>query len=177
MRSDGLLAYEFGEEPGSCELTGHAGLLPYIDLACVLGLLKEADERIGIGGTQGWMDRQHVISLILLNLAGGECVEDIRLLEADEGLCQVVREAEKYGLSKSERRGLESRFRKGRDHTFPSPTRLYEYLNEFHNAGQEQRRVEGKAFIPGKNEHLAGLCAVNKELIGSIPRKGKRLST
>ena len=64
-------------------MCGHAGLLPYIDLACVLGVPKGVDEKVGICGPQGWMDRHHALSLILLNLAGGECVEDIRMLEAD----------------------------------------------------------------------------------------------
>jgi hypothetical protein len=170
MRSDGLLPYEFEEEPTSSELTGHAGLLPYIDLMCVLGMLKEADKKIGIGGEQGWMDRQHVMGFVLLNLAGGENVEDIRLLESDEGLCQVVRQAERYGLSKAERAGLDGRFRRGRDRTFPSETRLYEYLNEFHNPGEEAKRVEGRAFIPKANEYLSGLCKVNTALISSIAR-------
>lgn len=89
MRSDGMLSYKFAEESGKAELTGHAGLLPYIDLACILGLLKEADDRIGVCGDQGWMDRQHILSLILLNLAGGERVEDINMLESDEGLCRI----------------------------------------------------------------------------------------
>jgi hypothetical protein len=137
---------------------------------CVLGILKEADAKIGICGSQGWMDRQHVLSLVLMNLAGGECVEDIRLLEADEGLCRIVRQAEKYGLSKAERQGLEARFRKGRERTFPSCTRLYEYLNEFHNASEEEKRLKGRAFIPGKNEHLAGLCKVNRALLASVVR-------
>ena len=71
MRSDGMLSYEFREESGKTELTGHAGLPPYLDLACILGLLKEADDKIGVCGAQGWMDRQHILSLVLLNLAGG----------------------------------------------------------------------------------------------------------
>ena len=168
MSCDGLLPYEFEEEPTKCELTGHAGLLPYIDLMCVLGVLKEADKKIGIGGGQGWMDRQHVMGFVLLNIAGGECVEDVRLLEADEGLCQIVRQAERYGLSKTERASIEARFRKGRNRTFPSPTRLYEYLNEFHNGSEDAKRIEGRAFIPEKNEHLAGLSEVNKALIKSV---------
>ena len=51
MRSNGMLAYEFGEEPSSAELTGHAGLLLYLDLACVLGVLRAADEKIGACGS------------------------------------------------------------------------------------------------------------------------------
>lgn len=170
MRSDGLLAYEFVEETGSSELTGHAGLLPYVDLACVLGLLKGADEKIGLGGSQGWLDRQHVLGLVLLNLAGGNCVEDIRLLEADQGLCQVVRQAEKYGFSKSERTSIDARFRRGRDRTFPSETRMREYLDEFHNGKEEENRVKGKAFIPKKNEHLSGLCGLNNMLLAGVQK-------
>jgi len=167
MRRDGMLPYEFVEEPGSYEITGHAGLLPYMDLACVLG---EADASVGICGQQGWMDRHHVLSLILLNLAGGECVEDIRMLEADAGLCRVFRQAESYGLSQVERRSLDGRFRKGRDRTFPSETRLYEYLNEFHNISEESKRIKGKALIPAKNEYLSGLCKVNTTLLASVQR-------
>ena len=172
MRSDGMLSYEFSEEPGKAELTGHAGLLPYIDLACILGLLKEADDKIGVCGAQGWMDRQHVLSLILLNLAGGERVEDINMLESDEGLCRIFGSAESYGLSRADRRSIGKRFRKGRTRTFPSPTRLYEYLDEFHNAAEEEKRVEGKAFIPEKNAHLKGIGQANAALVASVQKYG-----
>ena len=170
MRSDGMLPYEFVEEPSSSELTGRAGLLPYIDLACVLGLLKKADENVGVCGSQGWMDRHHILSLILLNVAGGDCVEDIGVLESDCGLCRVFRDAEKYGLSRAQRGELSKRFRKGRSRTFPSATRLYEYLNAFHNELEEVNRIEGKAFIPAKNAHLEGLGEVNKALLTSVQR-------
>ena len=170
MRSDGLLAYEFVEESGKSQLTGRVGLLPYIDLLCVLGVLGQADVKIGICGSQGWLDRQHVMGLVLLNLAGGECVEDIRILEVDEGLCQVVRQAERYGLSNAGRASLEARFRRGRERTFPSETRIREYLDEFHNADEETKRVPGRAFIPQKNRHLAGLGGVNTVLLSSVAR-------
>lgn len=170
MRSDGLLPYEFEEEPTKSRIMGRAGLLVYTDLACVLGLPNAADQEIGACGDQGWMDRHHVLSLILLNIAGGESVEDIRQLEADPGLCEILREAERYGLSKPERKMLDKRFRKGRDRTFPSETRLYEYLNLFHNAQEEAKRVEGKAFIPEKNRYLLGLGEVNRRLVGDVQR-------
>ena len=73
MRSDGMLSYEYAQDSRTTGVTGHAGLLPYIDLACVLGFLKEVDARVGVCGEQGWMDRQHVLFLMLLNLAGGGC--------------------------------------------------------------------------------------------------------
>ena len=90
----------------------------------MVGLLQEVDAKLGVCGEQGWMDREHVLSLIVLNLAGGECVEDIRILSSDAGLCRVARQAEVYGLSRAARREMEKRFRKGRLRTFPCPTRI-----------------------------------------------------
>ena len=43
---------------------------------------------------------------MLLNLAGGECVEDLRLLEKDEGLGRVLRLVETQGMGRKERRAL-----------------------------------------------------------------------
>ena len=165
-----MLPYQYVEEPTAAASTAYGGLFPYLDLACVLGVLEAVDEQVKVCGEQGWRDRQHVLALVLLNLAGGECIEDVRLLEADAGLCRLVREAEKWGLSRPERRELQRRFRKGRERIFPSPTRLYEWLDEFHDATQEQYRVEGKAFIPAKNEHLRGLEAVNRALVAGVQR-------
>ena len=165
-----MLSYEFEAEPTTAHITGYAGLFAYLDLACVLGVLEAVDGKVRVCGVQGWRDRQQVLALALLNLAGGECIEDIRLLEADAGLCRMVREAEKYGLSRPDRRELPRRFRKGRERAFPSPTRLYEWLDEFHDPAQEQLRVEGKAFIPAKNAHLRGLDEVNQALVAGVQR-------
>ena len=148
-----MLPYQYVEEPTTVPVTGYAGLFPYLDLACVLGVLGAVDEKLKVCGEQSWRDRQHVLALVLVNLAGGDCIEDIRL-----------REAEKYGLSRPDRRELQRRFRKGRERAFPSPTRLHEWLDESHDPAQEQLRVEGKAFIPGKNAPLRGLAAVNAAL-------------
>src|SRR3990172_1305047 len=107
----GMLSYEYEAEPTATQITGHGGLLPYADLACVLGVLESIDERVGVCGKQGWRDRQHILALMLLNLAGGECVEDIGLLEADAGLCRIVRQAERWGLNRGQRTPLQRRVR------------------------------------------------------------------
>jgi hypothetical protein len=52
-----------------------------------------------------------------LNISGGDCVDNVRVLEGDEGFCRVFREIETYGLTGSERRaqgGAERRL-KGAD--------------------------------------------------------------
>jgi len=165
-----MLSYEYEAEPTKTQITGYGGLLPYVDLACVLGVLGAIDERVGVCGNQGWMDRQYILALMLLNLAGGECVEDIGLLEADAGLCRIVRQAERWALPRGQRRQLNKRFRKERSRTFPSPTRLYEYLNAFHDPDQDEQRTHGQAFIPAKGPHLEGLEQVNRALMASVQR-------
>jgi len=104
--------------------------------------------------------------VILLNLAGGECVDDLRVVEGDDGFCRVMRRVELKGMKRRERRELERRWRKERRRAVPSPSSAFRYLDAFHDEEQEKLRVKGKAFIPAMNEHLRGFCGVNKELVG-----------
>ena len=60
---------------------------------------------------QGWTDIQVMTSLMMLNLAGGESVMDLDVLEEDEGFCRVLRQAETYRMHPRERRALEERWR------------------------------------------------------------------
>ena len=70
------------------------------------------ERRVGLrGGGQGWTDSQIITSLILLNLAGGEPVMDLEVLEKDAGLCRVLRHAETHGMRRRERRALKARWR------------------------------------------------------------------
>ena len=57
-------------------------------------------------GGQGWTDSQIVLSLVLLNLAGGDCVDDVKIIEADDGFCEVLKKAEIHGLRRKVRRTL-----------------------------------------------------------------------
>ena len=80
------LPYEYEIEESKAGLTIFGGLPTYLDLAAATGFLKAIDEHLRIrADAQGWMDRQMILSLVLLNLVGGDCVEDIDKLEADEG--------------------------------------------------------------------------------------------
>lgn len=171
MRESGVLPFDYCEGPDRSETTGLAGLLPCADLACVLGLLDSVDRHLSLSGRQGWLDRQHVVALLWLNLIGGDCVDDIDKLEADAGACRLFRSAERYGLSRSARRDLDRRFRRGRLRSFPSATRLHEFLEEFHNASEDGKSSQGSAYIPAMNAHLAGLCRVNEDLIREVCRR------
>ena len=137
----------------------------YLDLARVLGLSESVQKYVRVReGTQGYTDAQMITALVLLNLAGGDCVDDLRVLEGDEGFCRVLRRVELQGMKRQERRALERRWRKERRRAVPSPSAAFRYLSAFHDEEQESGRQAGKAFIPGANEPLRGLAQVNRGL-------------
>ena len=104
-----------------------------------------------------------------MNLAGGDCVEDLKILESDEGFCEILKKMESNGLTRKIRRILERRWRKEQKRCVPSPSAVFRYLKEFHDAEQEKRRGEStvKAFIPAPNENLKGFVNINKELFST----------
>jgi hypothetical protein len=161
------LPYEYEIEKGKAGLTAFGGLPTYLDLVSATGFQESIEKHLKIrSGDQGWTDRQIILSLVLLNLAGGDCVEDMEKLERDEGFCRILRKVEEQGLTRKERRGLKNRWRKGRGRTLPSASVLFRYISNFHDTEAENRREKGKAFIPEKNDHLKAFARINGKLIG-----------
>ena len=169
--AQGVLPFKYEEEKKDTGMTALAGLPVYLDLAYRSGLLEAIRRHLQVReGRQGWTDEQIMVSLILLNLAGGDCVEDLRKLEGDEGFCKVLRRVELKGLKRKERRAIERRWRKERRRSVPSPSAVFRYLETFHDPEQEKERKEGKAFIPVPNKHLQGFTKVNGEFIEFMQR-------
>ncbi len=164
-----VLPYKYEAEKNESGLTALGGLPVYLDLARVAGLRGALTKHLGVRrGSQGWDDSQVVTALMLLNLAGGDCVEDLETLEADEGFCRVVRRVEHHDLPRNERRAMEKRWRKEKKRTLPSASSVFRYLYKFHDQKQEELRQEGKAFIPAANEHLRGFAKVNRDLLSFL---------
>src|SRR6266567_6907160 len=109
-RFSGLIPIVLEEDPTDCATTAYAGILPYLDLWKVLEMPSAVDRTVRICGEQGWLDRQIVQSLVLVNLIGGDCVTDVDKLEADVGIGEMVRAGEFSGLSLAQRRYAASRF-------------------------------------------------------------------
>lgn len=172
MVHQGVLGFKCEvERAGTAAVTGRAGLVPYLDLMAALGLQERADRRVGLRSRdQGWSAGQLVQALVLLNLSGGDCVDDLAQLEGDEGLCALVRVAEAHGLSRAKRRTLAKRLRRGRKQTFPAAASVHRFLADFHDAEQEAQRVAHKAFIPKAKDPLVGLYDLNADLLGALQR-------
>ncbi|MBM3120413.1 MAG: IS1380 family transposase [Chloroflexi bacterium] len=163
--AQGLLPFKYEAEKETTGMTALGGLPAYLDLAKVIGLSKSIQKHLKVReGGQGWTDSQVVLSIVLLNLAGGDCVEDIKVLESDDGFCEVLKKAEMHGLKRKVRRELLRRWRKERKRAVPSASAIFRYLAKFHDREQDKYREAGKAFIPEANEHLRGFVEVNKDL-------------
>ncbi len=168
--AQGVLPYKYEEEKTTSNMTSLAGLPVYLDLASVLGLGESISTHLH-AKAQGCTDEQMILSLILLNLAGGDAVDDVKILRKDEGFCKVLGRVEIKGLGRKQRRDQERRWRKERHSSVPSPSAVFRFLAAFHNPEEEKKREKGKAFIPAPNEHLQGLVKVNRDFVASAQKR------
>jgi hypothetical protein len=172
-----ILPFQYEVEKKSGGMTALAGLATYLEFAHLMGLRRLISDHVQARpGDQGWTDDQMIMALVLLNLAGGDCVDDVQVLEGDEGLCRVLREVEFYGRTRSERRTLKRRWRKERTRTFPSPTSVREYLELFHDPEQEKTRQPHTAFIPDPCKLLWALVLLNRVFAAAVQRRSPQKS-
>ena len=167
MIAQGVLPFRYECECTGSGMTALAGLPPYLELAVVSGLTDSVRRHLQVCADQeqGWTDTQIIMPLVLLNVAGGDSVDDLRTLEGDVGFVQVLRRVEMHGLRRKERREQERRWRKERKRAVPSPSVVFRYLSAFDNPAEERKRVAGRAFIPVPNRHLLALGRVNGDLL------------
>jgi hypothetical protein len=162
----GLLPFKYEKERSEAGMTGLGGLPLYLDLAAAMKLEEMIERHLKVReGGQGWTDSEMVMSIILLNLAGGDHVSDIRVLESDDGFGRILRRITLHGLPRKKRGEIERRWRKEKKRAVPSESVIFRYLAEFHDSQQEKQRQPGVAFIPKANQHLQGLPRVCKELV------------
>lgn len=172
----GVLGFQYERERTIQGMTAAAGLPLYLELAHVLGMVESLRKRLTArSGTQGWTDCQVVMAIILLNVAGGSCVDDLESLEADQGFNTLLRRAELNNLPRAQRRELERRWRKERLRAVPSQTAVFRYLENFHDPAQEDLRTLGKAFIPKSNEHLKALALVNRDFLAFVQSRSAQV--
>src|SRR6202161_656025 len=114
MAAQGVLGFQYESESSNACLTSLAGLPLYLDLIHASGLGAAIRRQVHVAGAQGWLDIQMVLAVIFLNLAGGDCVEDLERLETDSGFAAILSAIERTVLSPAERRWLEERWRRTR---------------------------------------------------------------
>ena len=169
MLPQGVLDFQYEAERSSTGVTSLAGLPLYLDLVHASGLAAAIRRHVRVAGRQGWLDLQMVLAVVFLNLAGGDCIDDLERLEGDSGFAAVLQAIEQGLLSRGERRSLALRWRRKRERTVPSPSALSAWLERFHDPASP-RAVAGTAFIPAVTEALQGMWRVNRALLGFLQR-------
>ena len=178
MLAQGVLPFQYQSEERATGMTALAGLPVRLDLFAAMGLKQSIERHVRVRqGEQGWTDAQVVGALMLLNPAGGERVDDLALLEEDQGFAQLLRAVESRRLSRRERRALKCRWRKERGRALPSPSAAFRYLEGFHCEAEEERREPGKAFIPAASDHLVGLRRVNRDAVRFVQSRAPSETT
>ena len=144
--------------------TARGGLVVLLELLaakCFLADLPQADG----SPAQGWSDGQMILAVLVLNIAGLDRVSDIDILEADAGLCAMVRRFEPALLGMS-RRAVGARFRGGRERCFPSARSIRDWLDRFHVAGvHDVEREKGTAWVAPRTERHDVFREVSRRLV------------
>ena len=168
--TQGALPFQYQSEKNDSGLTGFAGLPLYIELARQSGLIQHINQTIKTK-MRGWSDAEMILSLILLNLAGGDCISDIERLEQDAGFRTLLMRFAIHGMKRKERRTFEKRWRKAKSRGLPSNAAIHRYLPQFHSPEEEKNRVEGESFIPKPNDNLTALIGLNRPIISCVQQQ------
>jgi len=153
--SQALLPYAVEVVEGADTVTGRAGLPLVLETLRALGLEPVIREQVRVRERQsGYSEVEKVEALILLLAAGGTCLDDIRVLQADGGLRRLL----------------------GR--RLPSADRLRHFLYACHDdqliaQAQAQRPPDRVAYIPAENAALQGLGRVNTALLHRVAAQGR----
>ena len=153
--SQGLLPYTVEVVARPDTVTGRAGLPLVLETMRALGLPQVIREQVRVRERQsGYTETAKIEALVLLLAAGGDCFDDIRILQADAGLTRLL----------------------GR--TLPSADTLRHFAYAFHDDGliaqaQAARPPDRVAYIPAENAALQGLARVNTALVHRVAAEGQ----
>ncbi len=153
--SQGLLPYTVEVVERADTVTGRAGLPLVLETMRALGLDQAIAAHVHVRERQsGYTETAKIEALVLLLAAGGDCFDDIRILQADAGLTRLL------------------------DRRLPSADTLRHFLYAFHDdaliaQAQAQRPPARVASIPAENAALQGLGRVNTALLHRVAVEGR----
>jgi hypothetical protein len=141
-------------------LTARAGLAIFSRAFRSLGAPTLCDEQVRVKQRdRGFTAGQQVESLVLLHVAGGDCMQDMESLRQDGGVTKML------------------------GYAAPSERCVAEFLESFHDpeklaqARAQAQRQGQLSFIPDETAALAGLGAVGRGVVRAIAGRAKQPQT
>lgn len=147
------LGFELDLEPAKGTWTSRGGIPLVVQTCRGLGVPASVSRNVKIKQRQrGFDEATFIESFVILNAAGGECLDDFDYLREDKGLAELV------------------------GHELPSSAAARKFLYEFHDNQEieqaQQQLLPGEiAYIPGETPGLRGLGEVNRELVQAVGRR------
>jgi len=150
----GILPFVF-ELADRDDVTARAGLPLVVETMRALGVSESVAAAFPAMKRRGSFPAQEKLeSLVTLIAAGGDRIEDIRVLAEDKGLERLL------------------------GSPFPSPDALLDFLGEFHDQARLEERPEGKAaFVPAESDGLRALEKVNRDLVKAAADRSSTIAT
>ena len=163
------LPFKYEEETKTSGLTGLAGLPLYIELLHSLDIQQIMRIELDLDAHEKvvWKPSDIVFALLLLNLAGAEHVDDLRILESDIGFCSVLERISVVGKTHSQRRALGRNKQQQGCGALPSRSTVFRFLK---GGGEEglAPRGRGQAYIPEASKTSRQLRNCNRALLAAL---------
>jgi hypothetical protein len=147
------LPFQLEPEPATEVLTGYGGIPMVVQTLRSMRMPQAIQQHVHIKERQrGYDESTFVESFIVLNAAGGDCLEDFGRLREDSGLAELL------------------------GHAIPSAEAARKFLYEFHDeakieASKDQLRLGDISVIPEETAGLRGLAKVNHDFVGEFGRR------
>ena len=152
-----VLPFDYVEENQGNELTAWAGVGLFLELTMVVRLRDMLDKTMDRG--DGWPVSVIVMTIILINLVGGQSVDDVAWLQADKGLSKFFELTIMHGLRGKERERLQHRI-DAAGTPFPSPSSIFRYLNQMHDPAHNDLHEDGVGVIIPESQDVKQLWSV-----------------
>jgi len=158
-QSYGVMPFVLEEVDAPSTLTARSGLVCVVEAARAMGLAQQTQRSVSVKQRErGYSEWEFVESLVTLMAGGGDCLDDLNMLQADRGFVCLL------------------------GHEIPSPSAAKKFLYGFHDESRaapvRAQRELMPSYVPQESTPLLGLEEVNRHVIRQAQRSGpQRVAT
>ena len=159
--AEGEFLFEIDEQPTEECLTAFGGVPLFVRTARSLDVPGSVKRNLALKQRdRGFDEATYIESFLVLNAAGGDCLEDFDCLREDRGLAAML------------------------GHEVPSPEAARKFLYQFHDPekieqAQRELPMGEVSYVPEESTPLRGLAQVNQDVVRELARRcaGERIAT